>query len=183
MDTELASKLRNLVDRDEIWAVMLRFARGIDRFDRELVRSAYHDDATDDHGVFVGSANDFIDWALELHNNSQSITHHLLTNHSCEVDGDEAHAETYYTFIGVNLKPPHLLSMGRYVDHLQRRQGVWRISSRVCVIEHNFDIADSAVFGLAAPPPGLAPPLPATRDRDDLSYQRPLVPRRAPKPA
>ncbi|HJY93624.1 MAG TPA: nuclear transport factor 2 family protein, partial [Streptosporangiaceae bacterium] len=33
----------------------LRYCRGVDRLDAELMRSAYHNDATDDHGVFVGS--------------------------------------------------------------------------------------------------------------------------------
>ncbi len=32
----------------------LRYCRGVDRLDAELMFSAYHDDATDDHGVFVG---------------------------------------------------------------------------------------------------------------------------------
>jgi hypothetical protein len=36
----------------------------MDRLDRELVRSAYHDDAIDDHAAFVGPVERFLDWAF-----------------------------------------------------------------------------------------------------------------------
>jgi len=34
----------------------LRYCRGVDRLDPELMLSAYHDGATDDHGIFSGPA-------------------------------------------------------------------------------------------------------------------------------
>jgi hypothetical protein len=53
-DSELAAKVRELADRAEIHECMMRYARGMDRRDREVLRSAYHDGAVDDHVGFVG---------------------------------------------------------------------------------------------------------------------------------
>ena len=39
----------------------------MDRLDRELARSAYHDDAIDEHGGFVGPVDGFLDWAFAYH--------------------------------------------------------------------------------------------------------------------
>ncbi|HEX7741561.1 MAG TPA: nuclear transport factor 2 family protein [Sphingobium sp.] len=179
MDQDLERKLRELVDRQEIWSLLLRYARGIDRRDRELVRSCYWDDAVDDHHSFVGDPDAFIDWVFENNSAPGILQHHGLNNHFCEVDGDNAYSETYYTFIGANSEPPHLLSIGRYMDHFQRRDGVWKMANRVTVIEKNFDLHDAAHDAITrAGDTSYGPLLPATRDRGDLSYMRPVVPRR-----
>jgi SnoaL-like domain len=180
MDADLESKLRELIDRQEIWSVLLRYSRGLDRLDRQVIRSCYHDDAIDDHHVFVGKVEDFIDWAFGYSLQCNIVHHHGIGNHYCELDGDNAYSETYYTFIGANLQPPHLLSMGRYIDHFQRRDGVWRIANRVCVIEKHFDLLENHANSVEGQDPRLGPLRPATRDRNDLSYHRPVVPRRPP---
>ena len=46
---DLSRRLRALEDRNEILDCLARYARGMDRLDRELARSAYHDDAIDDN--------------------------------------------------------------------------------------------------------------------------------------
>lgn len=178
MDAELERKLRELVDRQEIWSVLVRYGRGIDRLDRELVRSCYWDDAIDDHHDFVGDPETFLTWALGITRDTNIVSHHGVGNHSCELAGDDAHAETYYTFIGANPDPPHMLSIGRYVDHFQRRGGEWRIANRVCVIEKIFDLAEPAHQHGGTGDLRHGPLLPARRDRLDLSYHRPVVPRR-----
>ena len=81
---------------------MHRYCRGVDRFDREMVLSVYHPDAIDDHGVFVGRPEAFVDWAFAYHARHQQATHHIVTNHTCELDGDTAHTETYWIFSGIN---------------------------------------------------------------------------------
>src|SRR5262249_48533713 len=98
-DAELARQVRALTDRAEILDCLSRYARGMDRFDRALARSAYHDDAVDDHIGFVGPVDDFLDWAYGYHG-GQVRHQHYLTNHSIEIDGDDAHVETYYLFLG-----------------------------------------------------------------------------------
>ena len=65
MDNQLETRLRELIDRQDIWSLLLRYARGLDRLDRDLIRSCYWDDAIDDHHSFIGSPDEFIDWAFD----------------------------------------------------------------------------------------------------------------------
>jgi hypothetical protein len=147
--------------------------------DRAMIRDCYWDDAIDDHHGFVGAPDAFIEWAFQYNRDVGVVQHHGLSNHHCEIDGDDAHSETYYTFIGANQQPPHLLSIGRYIDHFQRRGGVWKMANRVTVIEKNFDLTESAHDAMILAGDTSHGPLPpATRSTDDLSYMRPVVPRR-----
>lgn len=88
MDEVLEARLRELIDRQDIYAVLLRYARGLDRMDRELLRSCYWDDAIDDHHGNVGSPDFFIDVTF-ANTSSNRIEHHGLSNHTCELDGGE----------------------------------------------------------------------------------------------
>ena len=112
------ARFQELCDRADILDCMYRYARGMDRLDRELLRSAYHDDAVDDHVGFVGPVDDFVDWAFAYHA-TQTRHQHLLMNHTADIAGDEAHSETYYVFVGTDRDPdkPLIISGGRYVDH------------------------------------------------------------------
>jgi hypothetical protein len=177
IDAELERKLRELVDRNEIWQVMQKYGRGLDRLDKPLVLSCYWEDAIEDHGNYVGHPSDFIDWADQSTLAFQSSQHGLL-NHSCDLQGDDAYTETYFLFSGVTGGPTNFMSTGRYIDHFQKRGGEWRIANRVCIIEGKFDVPASMVG--ADLPPAYTPeePCQAARDRSDVSYHRPPVPRR-----
>ena len=177
IDAELERKLRELVDRNEIWRVMQKYGRGLDRLDKPLAMSCYWEDAIEDHGNYVGHPSDFIDWADQTTLAFQSSQHGLL-NHSCDLRGDDAYCETYYLFTGVTGGPMNFMSTGRYIDHFQKRGGVWKIANRVCIIEGKFDVPSSMTG--ADLPPAYTPdePCQAARDRTDVSYHRPPVPRR-----
>ena len=176
MDTALEAKLRELIDRSEIWQVLQRYARGLDRMDNALARSCYWDDAIEDHSYYVGGPDGFIAYADQATLSFETCMHGLL-NHSCELAGDEAFCETYYIFTGELAEPPHFMSTGRYVDHFQRRDGEWRIANRVTIVEGHYAMDQSKIGGGGASPwaPGEKP---ASRDRNDISYHRPPVPRR-----
>lgn len=169
MSTDTDSIVRELKDRQDILDCLVRYCRGMDRFDRELLRSAYHDDALDDHGDFVGSVDDFIDFYFNYHDTYQTRTVHALSNHSCELDGDVAHTETYWTFTAVNREAPfHSRATGRYIDRLEKRDGRWAIAARICVVtgtDNNIDPDGQIGDGTFVP---------STRDRSDPSYMRPL---------
>lgn len=176
IDSEKLARLERLLDRQDIHDSLVRFSRGMDRFDRELFLSAFHTDAVIAAGEFVGSPADIYDWASKLHEQGQTATHHNLLNHTCDIDGDIAHTETYYLFVGRNRDDTNWIAGGRYIDRLEKRDGAWKIALRTNAIEWSgmvptlpIPFADVADIDLNGAP---------SRSRDDPSYQRPLVNKR-----
>ena len=126
--------VRELQDREAIRNLIATYSRGVDRLDRELLISVFHPDALDDHGVFIGSREEFADWAIANHTATHLSHQHCILTHSCDLDGDMAHTETYYMFVAMNLSgTPMASSGGRYIDRLEKRDGRWAISVRVCL--------------------------------------------------
>lgn len=128
-------RLRELLDREEIRAVLYDYCRAADRGDAALMKSCYHPDATDDHGFFVGSGWDFVDYVLPiLAQLERSI--HSLTNPHIVVADDRAFVETQWSVIHRLRRFGKLTDMwhqGRYLDEFQRRDGRWKIHRRVTV--------------------------------------------------
>lgn len=159
--------LRELADRQQILDCIARFCRGVDRMDRELILSAYHPDALDDHGVFVGGPEALADWLLEVCAKLESSAHNIM-NHLCEIDGDTAHAETYVLTATMPVK----ISGGRYIDRLERRDGRWAIVQRKLVLDW-WTPSDGGASGIR--PDQINAAGPPARDRRDPSYERPLT--------
>lgn len=183
---DLERRVGDLWDREAIRQCLHRYARGVDRFDREMILSAFHPDALDEHGKFVGTPDEFADWALRQHAGAHLSHQHCLLNHSCEIQDDTAHAETYFLFVSMNRQgDPVTVGGGRYVDRLERRDGAWRIAARVCLrdwsqTDARLDVDDLSAFTstralLSAVERAFmnAGRRPA-RDRSDPSYDRPL---------
>jgi SnoaL-like domain len=178
MTDSLTKSLEVLLQRQEILDCLTRFSRGMDRFDRALFLSAFHADAVIAAGPFVGGPEALYDWAAALHEQGQSATHHNLLNHTCEIDGDVAHSELYYLFVGRNRDETNWIAGGRYIDRLERRAGAWKIALRTNAIEWSglvptlpipfADIPDIHLNGAPA------------RSKQDLSYKRPLTNTRKP---
>lgn len=183
---DLQAMVQELHDREAIRDCVARYCRGVDRFDRELVLSAFHPDATDEHGKFVGNPQEFVEWALDQHAKAHLSHQHCMLNHRCDIDGDVAHAETYFLFVSMNRTgKPLTMGGGRYVDRFERRNGVWAIASRVCLrdwaaLDEQPDMNDLSSFTStrALLPEAMRAFMNAgrgaTRDRNDPSYDRPL---------
>jgi hypothetical protein len=169
------TKVQRLVDRQEILDCLTRYSRGIDRYDREVLLSAYHPDAKDDHGGFVGSPEDFADWVFIAHSD-QLKTMHFLGNHTCEFDGDTAHAETYCVYFGYNKDGTIDVVGNRYIDRLEKRNDEWRIAERICVLEWlgALKSGDEVVSVLKAGILQLGENAETGRSKRDVSYNRPL---------
>ncbi len=176
MASDTQARLERLLDRQDILDCLTRFSRAMDRFDRDLFLSAFHSDAVIAAGPFVGPPEALCDWSFELHAQGQVATHHNLLNHSCDIDGDVAHAETYYLFVGRNRDASNWIAGGRYIDRLERRGGIWKIALRTNAIEWSGLVPTTPIP--FADVPGIERNGVPSRDRDDPSYHRPLVNRR-----
>jgi len=173
----MQARLKALVDRQDISDALIRFARGMDRFDRDLFLSAFHEDAVIDAGPYVGGAAGLYDWASGLHEAGQFATQHNLLNQTVDLDGDSAHVETYYLFAGRNRDESVWVAGGRYINRFDKRDDQWRIAMHCNAIEWS-----SVLQGAGNPFAGLPDLLvngEARRDAQDLSYRRPLTNLRA----
>ncbi|CAL8477015.1 nuclear transport factor 2 family protein [Caballeronia sp. S22] len=169
----MEAKLQQLLDEAEIRRVHIRYCRGIDRMDWDLVRSCYHPDAIDRHGAYNGSIEGFIDWAIKLLPSFES-TQHFTGNQYVEVHGDVAFAE-HYAQAHHRAKPdgdkPAMdwVVNIRYVDRMERRKGEWRIADRLVVLDSQ----------RSDPVPESLAPLEnftvGRRDKDDPSYKYQVV--------
>lgn len=161
----LAAQVRTLQDRAEITDCLQRYCRGLDRLDRELALSAYHPDAIDDRGRFIGTGEEFVTWVWPILQTVRSSFHNI-NNITMDIQGDVAHTETYVQYV-VWSEDGSSISYGvaRYLDRLERRNGEWRIAFR----EASMDFRSKAET--VEPPPDFHF---ASRDKTDHSYNRPL---------
>ncbi len=173
IDAEQLARLQQLLERQDIHDCLVRFSRGMDRFDRDLFLSAFHDDAVISAGEYVGGPVTLYDWAVGMHEQGQKATHHNLLNHTCEIYGDTAHTETYYLFVGRNLDESNWVAGGRYIDRLEKRNGEWKIALRTNAIEWS-GVVPTAEVPFAEVEDLHLNGLPS-RSKDDPSYRRPLA--------
>jgi hypothetical protein len=154
------------MDRQEILDCLNRYCRGMDRFDAELVRSAYHPDAIDDHGPYCGPVEGLIEKVFASDGTRYVRSQHILGNHTLELAGDVAWGETYWMFLGVREGAPADIGAGRYVDRFERRDGRWAIAHRISVSEYAADTYPPEVLARVN---GQSR---SRRDRSDPSYAR-----------
>jgi hypothetical protein len=166
-------KLQHLIDRAQILDCIARHARGCDRFDSELLTSAYHDDGVDEHGFAINPGPKYAEWANAQHSRGSQQNMHNITTHSCQIEGNVAHAESYVIglFLNADGKTARLLA-GRYADRLERRDGEWRIVLRRSTVD--VALAGDASF-LSLPYFVEMGFVKGMRDKRDVSYQRPLT--------
>jgi hypothetical protein len=183
---ELLEKVQRLVDRQEIHDVILNFARAVDRLDRDLYEATYHAEAIDDHGVFVGGRDEFYEWMEPMLREHRLSTQHLMGNHTVEIDGDTAHAETYFITSSMTKQgKPFSMVGGRFIDQLVRDEGRWSILKRILLTDWQLPLAAEA---FERPDPDAVfnhyPPREQAmartrelshRNRQDASYRRPLT--------
>jgi hypothetical protein len=182
---DMLAQLEYLLDRQQIIDVIHTYARAMDRLDKELFLTTYHPDAVDDHAGFVGGREEFFDWAATMARRDREKTQHLIANHVVEIDGDTAHAETYWMAAGLKYEGiPFFMGGGRYLDRLVKEHGNWTIRERVLVLDWEMpavntrEAVDSA-NGVALPHMSPAERTVAetrlrpSMDRNDPSYDRP----------
>ena len=130
-------QLNEMFDEFELKKVVHRFARGLDRADKDIIHSCFHPDGTDDHGIFQGSASEFCDWVMEQLKKYRA-TQHIVSTQNAEINGDKAVCESYFYAHHLMDGPNggvEIISSGRYVDAMEKRDGVWKIKHRQAVFD------------------------------------------------
>lgn len=166
----MEAEVRELVARYRIRDCIDRYARGLDRMDREMMLSAFHDGAESDHGLFCGSSVQMCDIGMDSHARRQSSHNTIMANHIARINGETAEAETYWFMIARNVMPPHRTwTGGRFLDRFECRSGRWGIVHRTCLVEWRGamdDMSEPEIDTL------LARAGTPARDRSDPSYDR-----------
>jgi hypothetical protein len=125
----------------DIQRVLATYCRGVDRGDLELIKSVYHEDATEiNHGGWQGSGHDFALRAVERMDRTGRIGQHHITNVLIHLEGAAAKVESYFLALHPSYNPGdgqiHLFpSGGRYLDRFERRAGAWKIATRQVLMD------------------------------------------------
>lgn len=153
--------LRALLDRQQLYELVTRYCRAIDRADDELLLSCYHADARQEHGSYSGPIPGLLE---HLHgramNPARGPLQHRVSNCRFELQGDIAFGETYVSTVMTDAHGAQQLGFGRYVDRFERREQEWRIALRQVIIDVPRAGMDAEEF------------VAAYRDRRDPSYRQ-----------
>jgi 3-phenylpropionate/cinnamic acid dioxygenase small subunit len=125
--------MQDLIDERDIVAVGLRYARSIDRRDREGFLSCFAPDA--EYGLDGNNVrgHERIGHTITRVERQFSATQHVTTNFEVTLDGDRATMRSCYFATHVwreAFADPHLVMGGVYDDVLARTPEGWRIAVR-----------------------------------------------------
>jgi hypothetical protein len=143
------AELRDLCARRDIYEVICNYMRGQDRLMPKLHRSAFHDDAFVDCGVFSGDADGFVGFAQGFLGD-MSLSHHMMGQAHIEVDGSKASGEVYFIAfhrLTQEGREKDLIVAGRYVDEYENRGAGWKIAKRRLLVDwaRTEDAADAFI--------------------------------------
>lgn len=131
------ARIQNMLDQQDIRAVLARYCRGCDRADAVLMASVYADQSWDNHGDRSGEGRQFARDTVREMLATAEVVSHLLGQSLIWVDGDTAGAESY--FQATLIYPPEdgvefvNQIAGRYIDKLVREDQHWLIRDRLTI--------------------------------------------------
>lgn len=117
-----------------------RYAQASDRADVAVVAASYHADGIEEHGPhFAGLGTDFAAWIGEQQRHFPVSTHHLTTR---VIGIDREHAVAESSMFGLVTTDTGRVSWssGRYLDHVERRDGEWKLARRQFVKDIAFPV-------------------------------------------
>ncbi len=89
--------------------------------------------------MYEGTGHGFIDWVWEAHAGMERHSHQI-SNILIDLDGNKATSEAYVTVALWTLadeqgQQTEIIGRGRYLDHWEKRDGIWAISVRTHVLD------------------------------------------------
>lgn len=126
------SRLARAADEAEVRAVVLRYARAVDRRDLAAVAACFRPDATYRGTLSTSGIGDALE-ALARAFGRYDSTMHVVANQLVDLRGDEATCESYAIAHHLHRPdgtPRDLEVAIRYTDEMTRDDGRWRIRHR-----------------------------------------------------
>ena len=173
--SQVNSKLEAMMSKLEIQEVLMRYGRGVDRADEEMLKSCYHADAIEEHGsAYQGPAHAYIEGAVERIRKMGTMCHYICNVH-ISLEGELAWVEAYVlTFARFKRDDESFdtLTGGRICDRFERRDGEWKIAHRKLAFDWNRDMPSQEGWCLGMFDPSDPTMVMGSKGKDDLSYQR-----------
>ncbi len=157
--------------KDAITSALLRYTRGIDRLDGDLVASAFHPGAIcHDYGADPMVIEDFVTYAIPRLGSGFSATQHRVSNIAIEFNegsraaGCEAYVLAFHVQQTEDAPRLHTFN-GRYIDRFELRDGASKIASRILRVDWSrIETIDETMSGTWVE---------SRRDRKDVVYKAP----------
>ena len=152
--------LQRLADHSAVRDLAVRYCSAVDQRDWDLLAEVFLPDATvrlPQSVVITGSDEIVLRYRRGLER--FDVTHHMVSNHEIDVDGDSAHHTCLVHAQHVRYDAPggsNYVIGGRYTDELVRTQQGWRIAHRELVFiwtEGNSSVFESSPRGPAQAEP------------------------------
>ena len=128
-----ARDIDRLLSHWAVQEVLVGYARANDLQDEAMLRDCFWPESTHKHGRFEGKSQDFVGFAMKILTTLHYCAHHI-SNISIQIEGDRAFSECYYfAHHRRDAKTggeEDAFMEGRYLDILERRDGVWKIIRR-----------------------------------------------------
>ncbi len=134
------SQLHDLASKQAIRDTLSRYCRGLDRMEKAMACSVWHDDGTAHYiDMYEGSGHGFVDWVWQAHEGMERHSHQI-SNVLIDVEGNTAISEAYVTVV-LWTKPDNsgqqqeIIGRSRYLDRWSLRDVRWAIDHRTHVLD------------------------------------------------
>ena len=172
-----ANTVETMLARQDIHDCIMRYARGIDRGDVDLLLSRYWEDAHEVHGpAYNGPAVPYLKGAAERMRKNKPVMQHFIGNVHIDFEREDlAWVESYIlTFARFPKDGTDYDTMtgARAHDRFERRDGEWRIARRDAVFDWNSDRPSAETWCMGLFDTSHPDMVMGAKAPDDLTYRR-----------
>ncbi|MEE4193512.1 MAG: nuclear transport factor 2 family protein [Halieaceae bacterium] len=137
------ARLEELLDKQAIEEVAMRYSRTLDWLDAEGQGSCYWPDAEINYGFYEGDGAGWVPVVMEVELGTQRRWH-LCGGLLIAVDGPRASSECYGFTVSCSENEAgekvDSLFGGRYMDEWEKRDGEWRILKRQYILDFAYQL-------------------------------------------
>ena len=152
----LDSVIQELVDKAAIRELMMKYARGIDRRDLDLIAYGFTPDAHTNYDDGEQQGLEEIISCLRTATSRFDRSTHFMGDQEIQISGDTADVETYaidYLLYTIEAKQYQSIGGPRYQDKMVRRDGRWLVQHRSLLTDWRRNaLVDNAVPGTKQAP-------------------------------